>query len=783
MIVVFVVDTSPSMGEPLATASTKGMTKLDLAKMAVETLTKGMRRRVSEHNSHFQQETAVMQQSFHNLGLGHCKPDQFLLLSTGRQDSLHHPSAAACGAGGRLLVGYGDSIDFESEHRPGDVPAIHGHYGSFDRALKQLQATDYKGNPQQSPDGTTKPKPFPDDGGGAAGLNAALNCGIHLLSRYRLNSRWTENFGLGRLPSSVMPAPTGGGAATNALMPACLVLLTDGECLRRPASEGGGSLQLQFGSGPLRDLYQEPFRWDQRIFCLGIGGPEGMNSAQCISEDLQRLCQVTGGCHAMLRTPTGLTQHVDSILKLITPPLPNEMPISYPLRNSTTLAQGNSSSRPPMGKFVNGGPICCFQSLEAGPNGEPSPTRRAMLMYVPTEQPLPSPGSEAGQVQPFAPPLWCIPESFFPSKKYDTLPPRLGEPLLRYSSNFSVIGSNAFDPSQVMKQLHRLDQLTMANRKLMASSGQQQQQNAAKFLHRDVYILEWISDDGRSVSAPKPPRGLEYFPVCVQGASRPLAEGDENFLSIGIMNLPPSVSSLSNQATGAKFSTMTLLPPDPQTLLPLLLKAAEAEHRLLKKSAESKAASAASGTQKHVHLDEQWRSEFRSYMFRLPPYFHNALKRSLRPILPASAQALLNEDRSESLASQCYSKACLEKIRNGERIARESNERLERQEAELLRRGPAQPPEQQNRQAAAGRNSSATEAVKPIGYGQYDPRDSTASYLAALRTMPAPWKVKKTPRSTEKEDPVVESVSQDGVSETASVVSSKDAQPKTVIDV
>ena len=793
MIVVFVVDTSPSMGKPLAST---GMSKLDLAKMAVESLTKGLRRRISEHNGQFQQETVVMQQSLHNLGLGHCKNDQFVLLSTGRQDS-HLPGAAACDAGGRLLVGYGDSIDFSADHSS-ETPPIHGHHGGFDRALKHLQATTY-----QQFDTTTagsapsQQTPFPEDGGGAEGLNVAMNCAIRLLSRYRLSNRLTENFGLGRLPSCAMPAPGGGGAATHALMPACLILLTDGECLKKPASEGGGSLQLQYGSGPLREFYHEPFRWDQRIFCLGVGGPDGVNSTQYIPDDLRRLCEVTGGCHTMLQSPTGLSKTVDFVLKLIAPPRPKEMPIVCPLRTSSAAIPSETHWRAPPGLFVNGGPICCFQSLEGGPNGEPSQTRRAMLLYVPYQQPQASQGTDTVQAQLYSPPLWCIPESFFPSKKFDSLPPRLAEPLLRYSANYSLVGSHTFDPGQVMKLLQRLDQLTLANRKLLPTSGSQL--NSAKFLHRDVYICEWLSEDGRSASPPKGPRsrGMEYFPVCVQGAGRPLAEGDEHFLNIGILHIPPIVSPLSNQSSGARFATLTLLPPDPQILLPLLVKAAEAEHRLLKKTLETKDSPGKSGTtagliqagasslgQKHVHLDEHWRSDFRAYMFRIPPYYHNALKRSLRPILPASAHSLLNIDGNESLVSQCFSKACLQKIRNSEQIARDNNERLERQETELRRRG-AQTSELLNKPTPNVRHPNAEiKTSHPIiGYGQYDPRDSTTSYLASLRTLPAPWRVKNASRTKEKEAVMVENSSQDGASDIASVVSSKDAGGKTVVDV
>lgn len=773
MILVFVVDTSPSMGEPLRSSASSdrskanGMTKLDLAKMTVESLAKGLRKRISEHNGQFHQESPLIQQSLHNLGLGPCQSDQFLLLSTGRQD-LHHPGAAACAAGGRLLIGYGDSVDFTVDHHSSDTPPIHGHYGRFERALKHLQATAYQSDTS-----------FRDDGGGAAGLNASMNTAIHLMSRYRLNNRFTENFGLGRLPSSVMPAPGGASTANNALMPACLVLLTDGECLRRPPSEGGGSLQLQFGSGPLREFYQEPFRWDQRIFCLGIGGPGGISSSQFLPGDLKRLCEVTGGCHALLQSPSSLSQNVDFILRQIAPPRP-KLPISYPLYVSGTTTQSEKNPRISPGLFVNGGPICCFQSLEGGPNGEPSPTGRAMLLYASSEYPQ---TTDTIQTQPYSPPLWCIPESFFPSKKFDILPPRLAEPLLRFSGNYSLVGSSTFDPQKVMNLLQRFDHLILANRKMVSKNTQKH--GSLILLHRDVYICEWVSEDGRSGSPPRSTRGMEYFPVCVQGAGRPLAEGDEHFLNIGILHVPPLVPPLSNPSSGARYSTLTLLPPDPHILLPLIIKAAEAEHRMLKKTLETKDTTAKRGgataglipagilSPGQVYLDEHWRSEFRAYLFRIPPYYQNALKRCLLPILPSSAHSMLAIDGNESLVSQCFSTACLQKIRSGEQAVRENNERLERQEAELRRRGSQQTPELVNKQPPA----------PVIGYGQYDPRDSTASYLAALRTMPAPWKARSTPRTKENEVLVAESTSQDGVSDTVSVVSSKGASSKSVIEV
>jgi integrator complex subunit 6 len=421
-----------------------------------------------------------------------------------------------------------------------------------------------------------------------------------------------------------------------------------------------------------------------------------------------------------------------------------------------------------------------------------------MLLYVPYEQPKATPEVETSQVPSHSPPVWCIPEAFFPSKVLDALPPRLAQPLLRFSANYSVIGSHTFDPAIVMRLLHRLDQLTLANRKQTptASTGAQQQP-PVKLLQRDVYICQWLSQEGKTNIPPKSSRPLEYYPVCVQGAGRPLHEGDEHYLNIGILHVPLVCQTNITSVAQSKLCTLTLLPPEPQMLLPLLVKAAEAEHRILRKASDVKEAPRSTGTTagliqkkasstgpKSVPLDEHWRSDFRAYMFRIPPYYHTALKRSLRPILPASAHSLLNLDGIETLASHCLSKACLQKIRNGEQVAKDTNDRLERQEADLRRRG-AQPMELTSKTTPNARHPNA-EGVKSnqpiIGYGQYDPRDSTTSFLAALRTLPAPWRVKGAPRAKERNGSMVENSSQEGASDAGSISSLKDPPAKTVVD-
>ncbi len=273
MIVVFVVDTSPSMGKPLKDTSTNnslgsdaptspspiGMSRLDLAKMTVESLVKMMERRVHDHNLKLQSDTSPFK-SLHNLGFGYSPSDQFLLLSTGCQHS-SQTNSAACGAGGRLLVGFGPK-DHRNDPNASVADQMHSQLytqkNEFEHQLKRLKATDWEKGEES----------FPDDGGGAKGLNSALSTGLQLLSRHRLQDRRTENFGQGRLPSCSILVPSIGGPggsgatggtqqATNALQPACLILLTDGDCLRKLPAEGGGSLQLQFGTLPLREFYRE----------------------------------------------------------------------------------------------------------------------------------------------------------------------------------------------------------------------------------------------------------------------------------------------------------------------------------------------------------------------------------------------------------------------------------------------------------------------------------------------------------------------------------------------
>lgn len=725
------------------------MSRLDLAKMAVEDIVRGLNKRVTEHNVYLQQNPAL-HQSLLNMGLGFSPKDEFLLLSTGRQH-VQQPATAACGAGGRLLVGYGDHAHEQALDQSTDqaLPK-NSNVDSFQRQLKRLQATDWE-------PGRLGPKkkhlPFPEEGGGIVGLNTALSVGLQLLSRYRLNYRSTENFGMGRLPSPAVLNPSG-GPAMHALQPASLIVITDGSCLRSSPNEGGGPLKLQFGNMPLREFYQEPFRWDQRIFCLGVGAKEGTSSSQFLHPHLRALCEVTGGSHSMLRSSTTLAQSTELLLQQIAPPRPRDLPMPDPLR----LHAKHSPLVGATGTFVSGGPVCCFQALETDiDTGQAATKHRALLLYCPHEyarQKNPTATTNEAQ-ESFSPPTWCIPESFFPSKKLDSLPPRSSQPHLLFSRFPMRLGSKSFDPAAIVKSLARLDQLVLSNRKHQAQVPGQSSQGI-KLLSRDVYVCEWISTDAKPARGPDRSMNIEYFPVMVIGAARQaLSDGDLNYLNIGILHVPSNTSTFgSTIMSGTRVSTLTLLPPEPHLLLPLLIRAAEAEHRAIKKLALGDGNTTATNpamlkklmiASRNVQLDDHWRNEFRAYMFRIPPYYQNALKRSLRNVLPASAHSLLNNDAIDgALISQCFSKNCFQKIRNAEQMARENNERLERQETEVRRRGILSL-DTQNRgtqqQLPGKRAPNEQENVPVIGYGQYDPRSSVGNFLAALRNIPAPWRV------------------------------------------
>jgi hypothetical protein len=264
-------------------------------------------------------------------------------------------------------------------------------------------------------------------------------------------------------------------------------------------------------------------------------------------------------------------------------------------------------------------------------------------------------------------------------------------------------------------------------------------------LHRDVYICEWLSSEGSHPPEVSFNLTNDFAPVLVRGAGRPLGDDGNSprFLNIGILHVPPDVSTLAAGANNRRLATLTLLPPEPHILLPLLLRLAEAEVRAVKRleaklQLEASSLNPTESVQKQlakitIPVDDAWKNDFRAYLFRIPPYYTPALRRCLRAVLPSNVHSLLNEASLDtSLPLQCYSKVCLQKIRNAEQVARDIADRMEQQELglKLKLQASAQP---------AIKGSSPLDEPSPLRYGQFDPRSSKESYLAALRSMPSPW--------------------------------------------
>ena len=912
MIFVFVIDTSPSMGKPAfpspsitantdtGTTTTSGtatmnmmtnsLSRLDVAKMVVEDFHRQWRKlRQKQIQSLLSQPPAGGSNFLGTLGqvpttsaattTTHSSQgpqqlqDQFLLLSTSRQ---HSDRTATCAGGGRLLVGYyhpqqqppgldGTPSPLSPPVASVDIATI--AMETFHRELKQLKvatipntttaaANNSSSNNNKDASATT----WNEAWGGAAGLNVALSTGLELISRYRLQNKHTEHFGMGRLPNNninmVLPSSNASvtsssststssnnvqsvvsqqqpqnsntiiiGPASSALQPACLIVLTDGACLRSSEKQGGGSIQLHYGLQPLREFYQEPFRWDQRIFIQAIGvNSTTTTSTQYLHPQLRTLCDVTGGAHFTVRLNhqhqhlnfnNGIQSSNEAMLRYICPSMPNELPIPDPLyvninrkNNKAALQQhytpivlsSNNINNPYC--FMNGGPICSFQCLEVDEpsNKKANTIHRAMLLYIgaaattitrsmATDPSMVHQGATA-TITMLSPPLYCLPESYFPNKTLDTLPPRSAQPKLLYSKYPVNLGMKSFAPLQfIQQQLYRLDQLHIAIHNLKYSQQQQQQQGDPNMippvwlLHRDVYICDWVNTEGDGnnknsygkapvnpfITSSKfsNPTNVEYYPVLVPGAGRPsLSEAGENYLNIGIIHHPISTSTGNCGGFGSPYTTLTLLPPDPHILVPLLIRAAEMEHRAWKRAIErsNTAASTSSTSQPPVvkvntTLDEQWKSEFRAYLFRIPVYYHNSIKRAVRTILPVSVHAtLLQTESVELIAAQCYSKVCHQKIRNGEMISREQNERMERQEAMIRYSSKMGLSSCSNSGNTLSMESAATSASvfdetndhnnihhpqqqNRSSYGHYDPRFNVDTYLASLRNIPAPWRL------------------------------------------
>lgn len=781
---MFVVDTSSSMAQPAQSGGGvtgySSLSRLDLAKMSVENLTRSMDKRILEHNRNVlmaaqQHQLQQQQQSQQHIEIGRLEQfDEFLLLSTSLQpDSNDNGSSSpsstldsieACGAGGRMLVGSieEDKSSSISENGHNMVPHPPDRH-EFEYELKRLKSAKISDN-----------KAFPEWAGGAIGLNIALSHGLGLLSRYRLTrGRDVEHFGMGRLPwfhhqMAKVSQDHDSSSISSPLQPACLILLTDGECLRLPPEKGGGGLSLRFGNIPLREFYREPFRWDQRIFILHTADV----STPPLHKSLRALCEVTGGAYIRINP----TDSLSNILSRLSPPRPIPYSIPDPLRISppTPVQFDIASERNTTTSFLNGGPVCSFQCMEGAPQQQPS-IHRAMIMHAGScEQPrwIFNPTASSSPQSKFIPtPIWIIPESHFPSKKLDTLPPRPSQPLLHYSRNYQAVASPVFDPYYVMKALHHLDHLYVTIRQLLVDAGDNPPPLANRMLQRDVYICDWLGgqesakrgpdNSSNATGVPRTDAGREHFPVCVRGAGRPAlsGEGGDNILNIGILHVPHdwvklkdiSAGAAQNDSSPTKVSTLTLLPPDPHILIPLLIKVAEMELRMLKKVTENnkeatsiKAGATAGLIKKKInsataaraiHLDDNWKSDFRAYLFRLPPYYLPAVRRVLRSMLPQSVLALLNVESQEVLPLLCMSPSCLTKIQNGEKAAKNSIDWLRGMEQNIRKRRARSTLDDQSQL-----QQNVKQEPQSFGYGEYDPRMTEQQYQHLLRNLPPPWK-------------------------------------------
>ena len=311
----------------------------------------------------------------------------------------------------------------------------------------------------------------------------------------------------------------------------------------------------------------------------------------------------------------------------------------------------------------------------------------------------------------------------------DSLPPRSAQPILNYTSQFQGGFAASFDPQSVMKMLARLNHIYSVLNERTDSGGKGNQKPNLKGFHRDTYVCKWLGKNKR----PKSLKGIQHFPVFVRGASRQsLFEDNNNLMYIGILHIPLQDSDV-NHLDGKAMSSFTILPPDPHIVLPLILKIAEIEYRIAKRQFDRKDSTAfvmrqsSYESSRPISVDEKWRNEFKAYLQRVPPYYQQAMRKCLRPLLPIAVHALLVTESIDVMASQCFSRVCYQKIRNGEAMMRDHNERQENQERDLLR----------NRNPVSEQEGN----VSDVGYGQYDPRGSISSYLASLRSLPCPGKV------------------------------------------
>ncbi|RKP03379.1 hypothetical protein CXG81DRAFT_24034 [Caulochytrium protostelioides] len=103
--------------------------------------------------------------------------------------------------------------------------------------------------------------------------------------------------------------------------PTVLLWLTDGMASYSIQNGVHSRLEIPALDRPGSDLYQEPFRWDQRLYALLIA-PDGAP----LDSQIALMAKVMGGAAWQIRSPLQMTQCIDNFMGGARPPHPNVPP-------------------------------------------------------------------------------------------------------------------------------------------------------------------------------------------------------------------------------------------------------------------------------------------------------------------------------------------------------------------------------------------------------------------------------------------------------------------------
>jgi hypothetical protein len=115
------------------------------------------------------------------------------------------------------------------------------------------------------------------------------------------------------------------------------------------------------------------------------------------------------------------------------------------------------------------------------------------------------------------------------------------------------------------------------------------------------------------------------------------------------------------------------------------------------------------------------------------------MRRALRTLLPTAVLQMLHNDGQEPLPLLCMSGVCFNKIKSGEKAAKDGNDWLRGVERSTQQKLPIASAVSNIAGVAPNAQEGACQALL-VGYGNYDPRMSISSYKSSLRSMPPPWK-------------------------------------------